>query len=758
MEMKTLQKLKKISYTILFIFIVLLSLSSPISAEFFKANLIDFVKSEGVITIPIFEPAEEIEITAGQDTTLAAADGKELNLESGKKYIISQKEIKPPTAEKPLEDQTASESENVPEKPKSGWGIQIMASSTEEKAAAFKKETAGVVKAELRIIEEDQLFKVIAGFYPERIQAEKLQQELEAEGYKGWPREFKIIEKEQPAVKETEAKFENNAEAEPENKVEVEPESKLDSISDREGLILYNQAGEKLVEAYVFEIEGEFKANSKEMKGSYQFGPLANSVLFSYKTDLEELTAHLLQNYFSPAAPVEALKAQAVVYRTSILYQLESQGARLENLNYLDFSSLSPVFREAAAASAAEVLIKDNEFYYNQDFSLRKIAKSRTGTVALAQAEYSYREIINYYYERSTIANLNDLIDSEEKFSARITQGLHLKEIRQLSWAGPRLITVIDYNLNNDRLKLKPVLAQGIVPGREDLADIIKKHQALAGVNGGYFHYSGRPLGLLYINGELVSEPLYNRSAILVDQENNISFAQVNWQGELLVKNLDFRIKLDGVNRELKAEEVILFNYFYGPRMPALDAQHYDIVVRDGKILGVESEAGVETAIPPDGFVIRFPIQRTDIRNKIPELKNKEIALNYNFTPDLRGKNIMHAVGGGPRLLKDGKIEINGQEERFQNDILQGRAPRTAVALTEANHLLLLTIDGRQNDLSVGMTLREVAQILKDLGAVDAVNLDGGGSARMVIRGFTMSNPSEKRLISNGVIVDEYNN
>jgi exopolysaccharide biosynthesis protein len=327
-----------------------------------------------------------------------------------------------------------------------------------------------------------------------------------------------------------------------------------------------------------------------------------------------------------------------------------------------------------------------------------------------------------------------------------------------MSWSGPRVITIIDYDLNNESLKLKPVLAQSTVPGREDLADLIKEHQALAGVNGGYFHYSGRPLGLLYINGELVSEPLYNRSSILIDQENNISFAQVDWQGELLINNLDFKVKLDGVNKEVKAEEIILFNYFYGPRMPALDNQHYDIVVRDDKILGVESEAGVQTAIPPDGFVIRFPTQRTDIRNRISELKNKEITLNYNFTPDLSEKNIIHAVGGGPRLLEAGELKITGQEEGFQNDILNGRAPRTAVALTGDNHLLLLTIDGRQNNFSVGMTLAEVAQTLKDLGAVDAVNLDGGGSARMVIRGFTMNNPSEKRLISNGVIVDERDN
>jgi exopolysaccharide biosynthesis protein len=66
----------------------------------------------------------------------------------------------------------------------------------------------------------------------------------------------------------------------------------------------------------------------------------------------------------------------------------------------------------------------------------------------------------------------------------------------------------------------------------------------------------------------------------------------------------------------------------------------------------------------------------------------------------------------------------------------------------------MLTIDGRQEKLSIGMSLEETAEILRELGAVEAMNLDGGASARMVIRGFTMNRPSADRLISNGVIVN----
>jgi len=323
-----------------------------------------------------------------------------------------------------------------------------------------------------------------------------------------------------------------------------------------------------------------------------------------------------------------------------------------------------------------------------------------------------------------------------------------------MTWLGPRVITIVDYNLSNDKLKLKPVLARGVVPGREDLAEIIRKNSALAGVNGGYFHYSGRPLGLLYLNGMLVSEPLYKRTSLLIDRNKKLSFAQVDWKGEFKAAELSRSFSINGVNRDAGAEEIVVFNSYYGARMPALREGYYDIVVRSGEILGTETEPGIETPIPPDGYLIRVGSEKTELINLLSELKGKTAELKYNFSPDLESKNIIHAVGGGPRLLADGEVKITGEEEKFQPDILNGRAPRTALGLTADNHLLMLTIDGRQTEFSIGMTLQETAEILKNLGAVEAMNLDGGASARMVIRGFTMNSPSAERLISNGVIVN----
>jgi exopolysaccharide biosynthesis protein len=75
---------------------------------------------------------------------------------------------------------------------------------------------------------------------------------------------------------------------------------------------------------------------------------------------------------------------------------------------------------------------------------------------------------------------------------------------------------------------------------------------------------------------------------------------------------------------------------------------------------------------------------------------------------------------------------------------LQFRHPRTAVGWNR-DSILLVQADGRQNDLSVGMSFPELAQYMRKLGCDEAVNLDGGGSATCWVLGNVMNNPSEGR-------------
>lgn len=94
------------------------------------------------------------------------------------------------------------------------------------------------------------------------------------------------------------------------------------------------------------------------------------------------------------------------------------------------------------------------------------------------------------------------------------------------------------------------------------------------------------------------------------------------------------------------------------------------------------------------------------------------------------------AVGGGPVLLQNGEIEITNEEElKFTGKAINDKHPRTAMGYTKDNKLIVLVIEGRNPGKADGATLTQEAQIFKDLGCWEALNLDGGGSSCMLING-----------------------
>ena len=93
---------------------------------------------------------------------------------------------------------------------------------------------------------------------------------------------------------------------------------------------------------------------------------------------------------------------------------------------------------------------------------------------------------------------------------------------------------------------------------------------------------------------------------------------------------------------------------------------------------------------------------------------------------------IDYAMAAGPRLLAGGSTRaFDDFGLRYAND----RHPRTAVGLSEDGRTAwLVVVDGRQKEFSEGASLSELTAIFRDLGAVDAINLDGGGSTAMAVR------------------------
>lgn len=107
---------------------------------------------------------------------------------------------------------------------------------------------------------------------------------------------------------------------------------------------------------------------------------------------------------------------------------------------------------------------------------------------------------------------------------------------------------------------------------------------------------------------------------------------------------------------------------------------------------------------------------------------------------------VQTAVGGGPVLVQNGAIRITNNEERkFTGKAINDKHPRTAMGYTADGKLIILVIQGRFPGTAEGATLTQTAQILKNLGCVEALNLDGGGSSCLLINGKETITPSDNK-------------
>lgn len=314
--------------------------------------------------------------------------------------------------------------------------------------------------------------------------------------------------------------------------------------------------------------------------------------------------------------------------------------------------------------------------------------------------------------------------------------------LRAHTRAGTTGVHLLRINPEDPELEIRPVLAVDMVSGTETTSTIATRHEAVAAVNGGYFGGPAMPLGLVVINGELVSVPLPRRSVLAFPQGGSPLIRDFQFAGRIYAQK-DQWAPITGVNSLPQPGGVTVFMPQYGPLTPpvALGAVvRHDIVERvpSGRIL-----------IPRDGYVLTASEGDTEFLAHLHP--GQRLALSLDLDPNL---HVVNALGGGPRLVKSGRAFVPFAWESFSSPLTWRRAARTAVGITALGKLLLVTVDGgsRQNP---GMTLPEMGDLMVSLGAQDAMNLDGGGSATMVVGGRIVNAPSDgfERMVASALVV-----
>ena len=367
--------------------------------------------------------------------------------------------------------------------------------------------------------------------------------------------------------------------------------------------------------------------------------------------------------------------------------------------------------------NSAEYIIKPN---INTNFILKREQKKSPPKpqVDIAQESQKWEAGVINRYKYGRIKTIDEGIK-------HITLTKYIKN-------RPVKINVVEVNRTiNPNINISPALAkQDNLSSKSGIKKIAQESNSIVAINGSFFKpQNGIPLGSLMIDGKLLTGPMYNRVAMgIFDDGMKIERVELNATAE----NENYSLKIDNINQpRMLSTYVLIYTREWGEYAPPSPQYGMQVAIKDGKIIEFSTN---RLQIPDNGYVIVGP------KEKLLELSaQKTIEIKLNTNPNWDG--VKHIISGGPYLVKNGEIYVDVTEQKLNS--ITGRNPRTAIGITEDKNLVLITVDGREES-SVGMTLTELANFMKEIGCIEAMNLDGGGSSVMYVAGNIVNNPSIK--------------
>ncbi|QOR66303.1 phosphodiester glycosidase family protein [Cytobacillus suaedae] len=303
---------------------------------------------------------------------------------------------------------------------------------------------------------------------------------------------------------------------------------------------------------------------------------------------------------------------------------------------------------------------------------------------------------------------------------------------------GKQQIFKLDFDPSVQNMKMETALAKGQLFGLETvksqaITNSKDGHVVVGAVNGDYFDSNGAPIDLMMHKGEIIATsrtPLDqlavfgvkgNGRAVIGSPEVSLSVS-INGQTPYMVNS---------INRIRSANHLVVYTpHFSGTTRTNELGTEVTLsnlsgsLSGNGKLTGTVSDIqiGKGNATLSNGQVILsgHHFASDYLKNAKP---GDRIEITSSFT-DSNWHDVQEAIGGRYRLVNNGNVvkwDINGAH------------PRTAIGIKADGKIFTIVLDGRSTN-SVGMTLSELAVLMKDLGAVDAITFDGGGSSTLAAR------------------------
>ncbi len=324
--------------------------------------------------------------------------------------------------------------------------------------------------------------------------------------------------------------------------------------------------------------------------------------------------------------------------------------------------------------------------------------------------------------------------------SSGVTYEQHLK----LTNGGWVYINAMRVDLSNPNVEIKPLYSDTSISKKEKLSSLAAKTPNLIGaVNADFFDpKSSSALGQIIDDGEFITTGTSNPSmASLNISKDDLAFVEYWKDYGMTLANPKTTLPITFKNKPyLDYDRAIIFDQNWAKKSygNTLNKPIIEMLVVDNRIVNIV-ENGPPMDIPENGYVV------SAVGKRIADIKNNfaiddPVLLDY----DVNLKNLSFSIGGGSLMVKDGVAM-----KSFSNNIA-GVNPRTAVGISkDKKQLIIITIDGRTHNMR-GVNQPELAQILIELGAYEAINLDGGGSTEMLVKNLGQKSPSIVNFPSDG--------
>ncbi|MEB3169586.1 MAG: phosphodiester glycosidase family protein [Synechococcaceae cyanobacterium] len=307
---------------------------------------------------------------------------------------------------------------------------------------------------------------------------------------------------------------------------------------------------------------------------------------------------------------------------------------------------------------------------------------------------------------------LQALLGKELQWDRLIRQGVRINAVR----IDPRTAS----------LQLKPLTQPGGMEGLSSLVQLANQQQAWVAINGGYFNRVRRlPLGALRENGRWLSGPILNRGVAAWSERSLPQFGRLHLS-ESIAGPDGVRLPIAVVNSGYLQRGISRYTADWGASYHALSGNETGLLIQGGRVQQRLEPAQLEAGVPLRGDDLLL-VGRGGAA--LPWGPGDRLLLESRPSNSLG--MAPYVIGGGPLLLQDGRIVLNGAAENFSASFLSQGAPRTVLA-SDDRQVWLITLEGVQDS---GPSLGETAALLQQLGLRHALNLDGGSSTGLVLGG-----------------------